>query len=105
MGMKMGNSNALYNIELVNNRLFQGGKVLSLWQMFRAGQLTGHFIFKGQDWSTTVGLEQGNVLDLTYQERQRKVRGLDGFRELKRALSNDTATRFSIMVPEETENP
>lgn len=96
----MKNSNALFNIQLVNNRLFQGGKALSFWQMFRAGQLTGDFIFKGQDWSTTIGLEQGKVRDLIYQERLRKVKGIEGFHELKRALSNDTATRFSIMVPE-----
>lgn len=96
----MEQSSVLYNVELVNNRLFQGGKVLPLWQMFRAGRLTGHFIFKGQDWSTTIGLEQGKVRDLTYQERLKKVRGIDGFKELKRSLSNDSATRFSIMVPE-----
>ncbi len=93
--------NSLNTVELVKNRLFQGGRVYPLWQVFRTGQLTGQFVFQGQDWSTSIDMADGRVRSLVFQNQEIKASGIDGFGELKRALSGDSAARFSILVPEE----
>ena len=96
--------NDMFNtVELVKSRLFQGGRVLPLWQMFRTGELTGQFVFTGQDWSTAINLAGGRVKSLVFQDRYKKVVGMEGFAELKRILATDGATRFSIIVPEKVE--
>ena len=90
-------------VELVKSRLFQGGRVFPLWQMFRTGELTGQFIFTGQDWSASVDLACGRVKELVFQDRYKKVTGMEGFAGLKRILATGGATRFSILVPEKVE--
>ena len=97
----MVQNNAFHSVELVKNRLFQGGRVYPLWQVFRTGQLTGQFLFQGQDWSTSIDMAEGRVMALVFQTRNTKASGIEGFGELKRALGNDGAARFSIHVPEE----
>ena len=101
----MAQSSMFNTIELVKSRLFQGGRVFPLWQMFRTGELTGQFTFTGQDWSTSINLTGGRVKTLVFQDRYKKVTGMDGFAELKRILALDGATRFSVIVPEKVEQP
>ncbi len=89
-----------HSVELIKNRLFQGGRLLAVWQVFRAGQLTGAFVFKGQQWSTCIDLKNGKVQRLVFQEQGRKISGMDGFAALKHKITSDGATRFTVLVPE-----
>ena len=101
----MVGSKSFNTLDLVKSRLFQGGRVYPLWQVFRIGQLTGQFFFQGQEWSTTIDLAEGKVKSLVFQNRATKAVGMEGFGELKRVLTSDDATRFSILVPGRMEQP
>jgi hypothetical protein len=89
-----------YSVELIQNRLFQGGRLLAIWQVFRSGQLTGAFRFSGQQWMTSIRLEQGKVTDLQFHGQGCRLSGMEGFAALKKMLSGDETTRFSVRVAE-----
>jgi hypothetical protein len=100
----MVQNDMLNTVDLVKNRLFQGGRVLPLWQMFRVGQLDGWFVLTGQDWSATIDLAGGQGKGLVVRDRYKKATGLEGFAELQRFVMHDCASRFSIIVPEKVEH-
>lgn len=95
---------ALYNVEMIKNRLFRGGQIFPVWQIFRYGQLTGNFIFSGQDWTTTIEMNRGKVATFIYQEDRKRISGVGAFDELRRSIRSDETTRFSILVSDKAEN-
>lgn len=95
---------AVYNVEMIKNRLFRGGQIFPVWQIFRFGRLTGHFVFNGQGWTTTIEMTRGKISNFIYQEHRKRISGVGAFDELRRSIRSDETTRFSILVPEKAEN-
>ncbi len=87
-------------VELIKNRLYQGGKISQLWKMFVAAQLTGEFSFLGREQSTAIRLMNGRVKDLTFRGRHITITGMAGLNAFKTFIRQDATVRFSIMVTE-----
>ncbi len=94
----MSQSGSASEVELIKNRLYQGGKIFPLWRMFLAAGLTGEFIFTGHENSTTIQLVDGKVKELTFKGPHIIITGMAGFNAFKKVMRKDATARFSIIV-------